>query len=92
MHCNAKTMVRVGLLLAAGLASTYLAFPQARELVAASAPVLLALICPISMIAMMLMMKRSGSEERSCTKPETDRGGPAAAGTPSATRTSEPAP
>lgn len=75
MHCNAKTMIKVGLALAGLLAAAYVALPQARELVLASAPVLLALVCPISMVAMMFMMKDSGRQEKTCAKPEEPAAG-----------------
>lgn len=65
MHCNVKTMIKIAAALGGVLAAAYLAVPEARELVAASAPVLLALICPISMVIMMLMMRKSGGAERS---------------------------
>lgn len=72
MHCNAKTMIRIAAALGAVLATTYLAVPEARALVAASAPILLALICPITMLAMMFMMKAPAAERREadCAKPQ----------------------
>lgn len=65
MHCNARTMIKIAAVLGGILAVAYLALPDARELVAASAPVLLALICPISMVIMMLTMRKSGGAESS---------------------------
>ena len=59
MHCNARTMIKIAAALGGTLAAVYLAVPEARELVAASAPLLLSLICPITMLAMMLMMRKS---------------------------------
>lgn len=72
MHCNAKTMIKIAAALGAFLAATYVAVPEARALVSASAPVLLALICPITMIAMMFMMKAPAGERRetACSKPQ----------------------
>lgn len=76
MQCNAKTMLKVGLALGGALAAAYVAFPQARELVLASAPVLLALICPIIMIGMMFMMKDGGGQQQSCSRrPEQQEAG-----------------
>lgn len=63
MHCNARTMIKIAAALGGTLAVAYVALPEAREFVAASAPVLLALICPISMVAMILMMRNPGSAE-----------------------------
>lgn len=65
MHCNPKTMIKIAAALGGMLAAAYLALPGAREFVAASAPVLLALICPVSMLAMMFMMRKSGGAESS---------------------------
>lgn len=73
MHCNARTMLKIAAILSGILAVAYLALPDARELVAASAPVLLALICPISMVIMMLMMRKSSGAESSASakRPQT---------------------
>lgn len=53
MRCNTKTMLKVaaglGLLAVLG----YFAFPQFRAFLVASLPVLLTLLCPLSMIFMM---------------------------------------
>ena len=57
MHCNFKTMIRFAAGIGAILAVAYFALPDARAWLLASAPVLLALACPVSMIAMMFMMK-----------------------------------
>lgn len=59
IHCNARTMVKVALTLGGVVAAAAVALPQARELLLAAAPLLLALVCPISMIAMVLMMRPS---------------------------------
>lgn len=61
MHCNAKTMIKTAAVLGGILAGAYLALPEAREFVAASAPLLLALVCPVTMIAMMFMMRGTGA-------------------------------
>lgn len=65
MHCNARTMIKIAAALGAILAAVYLAVPEGRELVIASAPVLLALICPIAMVIMMFMMRKPSGAERS---------------------------
>lgn len=72
MHCNAKTMIKTAAVLGSILAAAYLTFPEARALVAASAPVLLALICPISMVVMMVMMRKADGN-RSCASTEPPR-------------------
>lgn len=79
MHCNAKTMIKIAAALGAVLATTYVAVPEARALVAAGAPILLALICPITMIAMMFMMKAPAGETR-----DAERAKPPAAAAPDA--------
>lgn len=73
MHCNARTMIKIAAALGGMLAAAYVALPDARELVAASAPVLLALICPISMVIMMFMMRKSSGAEPSASaeRPQT---------------------
>ena len=58
MPCSARTMIKTAAALGGILAVAYLAFPEARAFVAASAPVLVALICPISMVVMMVMMRK----------------------------------
>jgi hypothetical protein len=57
MHCNFKTMIKFAAGIGAILAVAYFALPEARAWLLASAPVLLALACPLSMIAMMFVMK-----------------------------------
>lgn len=70
MHCNARTMIKIAVALGGILAAAYVALPEAREFVAASAPVLLALICPISMGVMMFMMRsRGGTASRASAEP-----------------------
>lgn len=69
MHCSLKTMAKLAVGLGAILAVAYFALPDARAWLLASAPVLLALVCPLSMIVMMFMMKgkdkaADGKDER----------------------------
>ncbi|MEO7850896.1 MAG: DUF2933 domain-containing protein [Rubrivivax sp.] len=61
MKCNLKSMATLAAALLAVLAVAYVAFPAAQAAVLASAPILLALICPISMIIMMLTMRGHGA-------------------------------
>lgn len=63
MRCNVKTMLRSAGALGLVAVIGYFAVPEARAFIVASAPVLIALICPVSMVAMMLMMNGSGSKE-----------------------------
>lgn len=64
MHCNARTMAKVALILGGLLAAAAVALPEARDMLLAGAPLLLSLVCPISMIAMALMMRRSPEQAR----------------------------
>lgn len=64
MNCS-KTMLKVAAGLAIGATVLYLAFPQAQSLILANAPLLLALICPLSMGVMMFMMRGSNNNQKS---------------------------
>jgi hypothetical protein len=61
MKCNLKTMAALAAALLAALAVAYFAFPAAQALIVASAPILLALICPVMMGGMMLTMRGHGT-------------------------------
>ena len=63
MKCNSRTMLTVGLAL--GLAGTfaYFTIPAAQAFLLASAPLLVALICPISMLFMMKAMNGSKKDQ-----------------------------
>jgi hypothetical protein len=74
MNCNAKTMIKVAAVLGVGLAVAYVALPEARALVAASAPILLALVCPIAMVVMMFMMKRTSGDKQDVMAAKPDEG------------------
>lgn len=58
MHCSPKAMIKAASVLGGALLIAYFAFPEAQTLVLVSAPILLALICPVMMIVMMFMMRR----------------------------------
>ncbi len=58
MRCDVKTMLRTAGMIGLVAVIGYFAVPEARAFIVASAPVLIALICPVSMIVMMLMMNR----------------------------------
>lgn len=59
-------MLRVALLLSLAAIGAYVAFPTTRALIVANAPLLLALVCPVSMIVMMGAMRGGGSNSQSC--------------------------
>lgn len=62
MMCSMKTMLKVGLgmLLVAG--SAYILLPQFRDAIVGLAPTLVFLLCPISMLACMWMMRGKGGQ------------------------------
>ena len=53
MHCNAKTMLKAGAGLGLLAVLGYFTLPQFRAFIVASLPLLLTLLCPLSMIFMM---------------------------------------
>ena len=63
--CNIKTLMKIllgiGLLLVVG----DMAFPESKTLIAAVAPYLLALACPLAMVFMMKGMNTSRQEKES---------------------------
>lgn len=63
MKCDLKMMVKVALGLGVGLAVAYFTLPAAQVLILASAPILVALICPVAMIFMMIGMKVNKKDE-----------------------------
>ena len=67
MKCDSKMMVKMAVWLGVGLAVAYFALPAAQALILASAPLLVALICPVAMLFMMKGM--SGSKKDESAKP-----------------------
>lgn len=65
MNCDFKTMIKIAVGLGAALAVAYFAVPAAHAFILASAPLLVALVCPIAMILMMRGMNGSKNDERS---------------------------
>ncbi len=63
MKCDSKMMLKIagGLGLALGMA--YFTLPVAQAFILASAPILLALICPVAMLLMMKTMNGSSRDE-----------------------------
>jgi hypothetical protein len=71
MNCNFKTMIKFAGGLGLALAIGYFVLPpQAQAFVLASAPLLLALVCPVTMVAMMFTMrnKNDGRADESETR------------------------
>ena len=62
MKCDTKTMVRTGIGIGAVLVVAYFALPAFRAWIVASAPILLSLICPLSMLFMMKGMNACNKE------------------------------
>ena len=77
MHCNFKTMIRLTAGLGVILAVAYFALPEARAWLLASTPILLALVCPVAMLAMMFAMK--GKDNTADSKEERAKLGEATA-------------
>lgn len=65
MKCNLKVMLSVAAALAAVAGFAYLTFEEARAAILASLPVLLVLLCPISMLVMMKLMHSDSHSESS---------------------------
>lgn len=65
MKCNLKVMLSVAALMAAAAGFAYLTFEEARAGILASLPILVVLLCPISMLVMMKLMHSSSDGDRS---------------------------
>lgn len=63
MKCDSKMMVKMAVGLGVGLAVAYFALPAAQVLILASAPFLMALICPVAMFFMMKSMNGNKPDE-----------------------------
>lgn len=63
MKCDSKMMVKMAVWLGVGLAVAYFALPAAQALILASAPFLVALICPVAMFFMMKGMNGNKPDE-----------------------------
>lgn len=57
MACNMKTMLKVGLGMLLVVGTAYAALPEFRDWILASSPILLFLLCPLSLLVMMSMMR-----------------------------------
>lgn len=74
MKCNSKTMLSFALALGLAGVIAYVAFPAAQSLIVAYAPVLLVLVCPISMLVMMWAMNSPSKDQASDSSGEGTRG------------------
>ncbi len=63
MKCDSKMMVKIAAGLGLALAVAYFALPAAHAFVVASAPFLVALICPVAMLLMMKGMNENKKGE-----------------------------
>jgi len=63
MKCDSKMMVKMAVGLGVGLAVAYFTLPAAQVLILASAPFLVALICPVAMFFMMKGMSGNTKDE-----------------------------
>ena len=74
MKCDSKMMLKTAAGLGIALAVAYFTLPAARTLILASAPILLALICPVAMLLMMKAM--NGSKKDDGAKADTTKPAP----------------
>lgn len=81
MKCNSKTMLSVGAALGLTALLAYFAFPDARLFILANAPLLVALICPVSMLVMMWFM-RGNKDQAGKTAGDSGRNSPIAGAGP----------
>ena len=70
MKCNLKSMATLAAALLSVLAAAYIAFPAAQTFILASAPLLVALICPAMMVVMMFMRGHGTSAPEDAPKAE----------------------
>lgn len=75
MKCDSKMMVKiaVGLGVALAVAVAYFALPAAHAFILASAPLLVALICPVAMLFMMKGMNENRKDESA--RPDESKAG-----------------
>ncbi len=64
MKCDTNTMLKTAAGLAVVAGVIYFTVPAAQAYVMASLPILIVLICPISMLIMMKMMRSNGADAR----------------------------
>lgn len=71
MKCDSKTMLKTALGLGIALAVAYFTLPAAHAFILASVPILLVLVCPLSMLFMMKAM--NGSAKDGGAKPDQSK-------------------
>ena len=69
MKCNMKIMLKAAAVLVALAVIGYWALPQYRSLILGAIPVAATLLCPLSMVAAMWLMRRSEGEPRNSSSP-----------------------
>ncbi|SMP72361.1 DUF2933 domain-containing protein [Noviherbaspirillum suwonense] len=69
--CNAKTMLKMGLVMLAVVGITYVALPDFRDWILAASPTLLFLLCPLSMLFCMKMMHSQNGQ--SCATSDSEQ-------------------
>lgn len=74
MNCNLKLMMKLAAAAAVALALLYFAVPATQSAILASAPLLLLLLCPLSMVVMVLAMNRADGQAASSPKCKTSDG------------------
>lgn len=70
--CSIKTMVKIALGIGLLLIVGYVIFPQFQTAIAAGAPYLLVLACPIAMVLMMKGMNMPQEKEKKERPPDQD--------------------
>lgn len=71
MKCDSKTMIKMAVGLGIALVAAYVLLPAAHAFILSSAPILLALICPVAMLFMMKGMHSGRTDDNA--KREYDR-------------------
>ena len=71
MKCNSRTMLAAALALGLAAVFAYLAFPAAKAFIVASVPVLVALVCPVSMLLIMKTMNGGKKDQDRRTEERT---------------------
>ena len=62
MNCSFKLMIKLAGGLGVALALAYFALPGAKAFVIASAPILLALVCPLPIVVAMIAMRGNSAK------------------------------
>lgn len=74
MKCDSKTMLKTAGALGLALAVVYFTVPAAHAFILGSAPILVALICPVSMLFMMKAM--NGRQKDGTAKTDESKAAP----------------